>query len=62
MKDWKQKNKRAEKKGLIIRKEVGQHIQVNIQPNLINTFAGFPRVKGSWNNLWRWDTLEDITL
>ena len=28
--------------------------------DLANTFLGFPRVKGSWNNLWRWDTLETV--
>lgn len=59
MKEWKQKNKRAEIQGLIKGKVYSTGITY---PNskLVNSFAGFPRVKGSWNNLWRWDSLEDV--
>ena len=29
-------------------------------PKNVTLLAGFPRVQGSWNNLWRWDTLETV--
>ncbi len=61
MKDWKQKKKRSKTQGL----ENGKVYSTGItypNPKLLNLFAGFPRVKGSWNNLWRWDTMEDIIL
>lgn len=42
------------------KKKQKQQIVIKKQPSLADTFLGFPRVKGSWNNLWRWDTLENV--
>lgn len=33
---------------------------VNLIPQLNNTFLGFPLIKGATNNLWKWDTMEDV--
>lgn len=57
----KKKKKKDEFKGL----EKGRTYSTGIispNPKNVTLLAGFPRIKGSWNNLWRWDTLENVLL